>query len=271
MKKLFIVLGLALASMTASAQEEEVEGLPDGMLAVEWSYNPIKYDAKPFTLAEIKARLLLNEKSAIRLSVGFGWDNNKDENTFTNPSEKSVTNSTTKNSAMTVKAGLGYEYHFANIGKMDFYGGLEGGYLGRFFSATKESTSTKTVVSGSTTTITVDEDNSDYKKRNADGDKQNETGFYGTLFAGFDYYVYKNLYIGAELGVTFNMGKQKGGNYTQMTTQRVNGVLMNSTYYSSETGITQSGNISSYGPIDETTSTYTRVNIEPAIRIGWLF
>ena len=67
------------------------------------------------------------------------------------------------------------------------------------------------------------------------------------------------------------MGKQKGGNYTQMTTQRVNGILMNSTYYSSETGITQSGNTSSYGPIDETTSTYTRVNIEPAIRIGWLF
>jgi len=271
MKKLFIVLGLALASMTASAQEEEVEGLPDGMLAVEWSYNPIKYDAKPFTLAEIKARLLLNEKSAIRLSVGFGWDNNKDENTFTNPSEKSVTNSTTKNSAMTVKAGLGYELHFANIGKMDFYGGLEGGYLGRFFSATKESTSTKTVVSGSTTTITVDEDNSDYKKRNADGDKQNETGFYGTLFAGFDYYVYKNLYIGAELGVTFNTGKQSGGNYTQVHNYRMNGLLHSSSIYTSETGTTVQDGVTTYGPIEENTTKYNRVNIEPAIRIGWLF
>jgi hypothetical protein len=268
MKKLFIVLGLALTGLTASAQDEESEGLPDGVLAVEWSYNPIKYDAKPFTLAEIKARLFLNAKSAVRLSVGFGWDSDKDENSITTPSEKSVSKTTTNNYATTVKAGLGYEYHFGNIGKLDLYGGVEGGYLGRFFSADKETLKT---VTASSTAISTYEDNFEYKKRNADGDKQNETGFYGTLFAGFDFYVYKQLYIGAELGVTFNTGKQSGGNYTQVHNYRMNGLLHSSSIYTSETGTTVQDGVTTYGPIEENTTKYNRVNIEPAIRIGWLF
>ena len=104
----------------------------------------------------------------------------------------------------------------------------------------------------------------------------NENGIFASIFTGIDYYIYKKLYIGAELGVTFNTGKKKNGNYTEVTGHResINGNIVDERVkkYSSETGITTNyDGTTTQGPVTETKGTYTKVYIEPSIRIGWMF
>ncbi len=287
MKKLLCMLAFAMMTLTAAAQEEE-EGLPDGILALEWNFNPFDYESKPVKVAEIRARMFFDAKNALRFGVGVGFDNNTDENSSvlnTQPIDNQnykITEDRTKitNNAITVKVSLGYEYHFASTGKLDFYGGLSAGYLGRFYSATKQITNDYSEVSfsaGSTsTTNTHKYENTDYEKCNSDQNKFNEHGIFGTVFTGIDFYVYKKLYIGAELGVTYNMGKTLNGTYTQVkgTRKSLNGTAYedSATKYSSETGITiSSSGTTAYGEVKDHTGKFNKVYIEPSIRIGWMF
>ena len=273
MKKLLFIVGLALTSLSASAQEQEV-GIPAGLFTLEWKFNPFDYESKPVKVAQLNGRMFLNDKSAVRLGVGVGFDRDTDEETknneSTNPKESF---SKVTNDALTLRFSLGYEYHFANTGHLDFYGGFEGGYLGRFYSATEESTKNYPY---SSTTADVKYEKTEYNKRNSNDDKHNENGIFGSIFTGVDYYIYKKLYIGAELGITFNTGKKKNGSLT-----RVNGIktIIDGTVkdekaekYSSETGITTNyDGTTTQGPVTETKGTYTKIYIEPAIRIGWMF
>jgi hypothetical protein len=212
------------------------------------------------------------------MGVGVGFDRDTDEKTISETVEASKTDGISKitNDALTLRFSLGYEYHFANTGRLDFYGGLEGGYLGRFYSGTKEISTTTVQILSSSYVASENFQNTEYSKRNSDGDKLNENGIFGTIFTGIDFYVYKKLYIGAELGVTFNTGKKKNGYYTEVTGNKeiigdtvIPGLT---TKYSSETGIyTDSTGKVDNRPVYETKGTYTKVYIEPAIRIGWMF
>ena len=276
MKKLLFIVGLALTSLTASAQEEV--GLPAGLFTLEWKFNPFDYESKPVKVAQLNARMFLNDNSAVRLGAGVGFDRDTDDHSYTSTEGTNPVTGSTKvtNDALTLRFSLGYEYHFANTGRLDFYGGLEGGYLGRFFSATKEFSTTQTQVETTSTITSYHYENTEYNKRSSDGDKLNENGIFGTIFTGIDYYIYKKLYIGAELGITFNTGKKKNGNYTEVSGDResINGAVVDERVkkYTSETGITINyDGTTTQGPVSETKGTYTKVYIEPAIRIGWMF
>jgi len=285
MKKLLCMLALAMMTLTATAQDDE---LPDGIFALEWNFNPFDYESKPVKVAEIRARMFFDAKSAVRFGVGVGFDNDKDESSSvlnTQPQDAedySITDNRTTitNNALTIKASLGYEFHFASTGKLDFYGGLSAGYLGRFYSGTKEVNNNYTEVSysagSSSTTTSTTYENTDYEKCNTDRNKFNEHGIFGTLFTGVDFYVYRKLYIGAELGITYNMGKTVNGTYTQISGVRksLNGTAYedSSMKYSSETGITQtSSGVTTYGEVSEHSGKFNKVYIEPSIRIGWMF
>ena len=276
MKKLLFIVSLALTSLTVSAQEQEV-GLPAGLFTLEWKFNPFDYESKPVKVAQLNARMFLNDNSAVRLGAGVGFDKDTDENSSNSKAGTSTTESSSKvtNNALTLRFSLGYEYHFANTGRLDFYGGLEGGYLGRFYSATKEISSTQTTPETTSSLIYYNYENTEYKKRNSDGDKLNENGIFASVFTGIDYYIYKKLYIGAELGITFNTGKKKNGNYTEVKGYRETigtAVEEKVKKYSSETGITINYDGSTtQGPVTETKGSYTKVYVEPSIRIGWMF
>ena len=276
MKKLLFIVGLALTSLTVSAQEQEV-GLPAGLFTLEWKFNPFDYESKPVKVAQLNARMFLNDKSAVRLGVGVGFDKDTDENSSRlEGTSTTETFSKITNDALTLRFSLGYEYHFANTGRLDFYGGAEGGYLGRFYSATKELSTTTITPETTSSIVNTTYENAEYKKRSSDGDKVNENGFFGSVFTGIDYYIYKKLYIGAELGITFNMGKKSNGNYTEVKGQRqtigTTVVSESASKYSSETGIyTATDGTITHRPIIETKGTYTKVYIEPSIRIGWMF
>ena len=274
MKKLLFIVGLALTSLTVSAQEQEV-GLPAGLFTLEWKFNPFDYESKPVKVAQLNARMFLNDKSAVRLGVGVGF--NRDDDEYSELDRISAKDSISKitNNALTLRFSLGYEYHFANTGRLDFYGGIEGGYLGRFYSATEDLSATRTKVETTSTITYYDYWKTEYNKRNSEGDKLNENGIFASVFTGIDYYIYKKLYIGAELGLTFNTGKKKNGSSTEVEGHRQTigtTVSESASKYSSETGIyTATDGTTTQRPVIETKGTYTKVYIEPSIRIGWMF
>ena len=282
MKKLLFIVGLALTSLTVSAQlvQEEV-GLPAGLFTLEWKFNPFDYESKPVKVAQLNGRMFLNDKSAVRLGVGVGFDRDTDDNSTSSNNTAGANPVTTAtkvtNDALTLRFSLGYEYHFANMGHLDFYGGLEGGYLGRFYSATRDYSQTRTEVETTSSITYCDYKKTEYNKRSSNDDKQNENGIFASVFTGIDYYIYKKLYIGAELGLTFNTGKKKNGSYTEVEgyRQSINGNIVDEKVvkkYSSETGITTYyDGTTTQGPVTETKGTYTKIYIEPAIRIGWMF
>lgn len=292
MKKLVLLAVTALMCIPASAQDSDNDYLPDGLFTLEWKFNPFDYEDKPKNMAQFTARMFLNEKSVVRLSVGVGFKRDKDEkeqkldtrNVDSKNYDISNSNTTTINKETTLKIGAGYEYHFANSGRLDFYAGAEAGYLGRFYSATKETQTDKTSVSTTgtaKTTVTSTYDNFEYKKSNADRNKFNENGFYGTIFTGVDFFVYRKLYIGAELGVTFNMAKKANGTYTEnkgeVITTDGKQTANWSDSYASDTGVTlHLDNIAktysrTAGNVDENTGNTMKVYFEPTIRIGWMF
>lgn len=316
MKKLLFTTTLALAAMTVSAQEETKNEfqLPDGILAVELQANPFSNDFKTFKMGELKARLFLNNKSALRLGVGFGMDKDTDtksehENTLTttgNTDNYSVHDSETKKSrtSTALKLSLGYEYHFATTGRLDFYGGAEVGYEAKFYSGKDETSATDITVEDGVTTVSksstvwefnkmmpVTSDNTPssytpgYSSRSYypsySNYKYNERSIFANIFTGVDFYIYKGLYIGTELGISFKTGKQLNGYYTYRNavinpTENIDRIYT----YSSETGLrTTIDNIREMTDVDgqenvidhSGKTTNIKVYVEPALRLGWIF
>ena len=291
MKKLLFLTALVLSCLTTTAQETK-DKLPDGIMALEWRYNPFDYEGKPVNMAQFYGRLFLNNKSVVRLGVGVGFDRDKQEGSW-NKNTSSVNanyydiehmDSIKESNELTLKLSLGYEYHFANTGRLDFYAGAEGGFLGKFCSgnyAKTEKNTNVTVSSGTKSTVdNVNYINRDYSKMTPDN-KVNEMGLFATVFTGVDFFVYKGLYLGAELGITFNTGSKKNGNYTQETIEQI--VVGSSvTKHITSKYSTDSGNTVTTDHINKTTTTvpsyvrehtgsYTKVYFEPVIRLGWMF
>lgn len=291
MKKLLFLTTLVLTSLTTFAQGNN-DKLPDGIMSLEWRYNPFDYEGKPVNMAQFYGRLFLNNKSVVRLGVGVGFDRDKQEGSW-NKNTSSVNanyydiehmDSIKESNELTLKLSVGYEYHFANTGRLDFYAGAEGGLLGKFCSgsyAKSVNNTNVTVLLGNKNTVNnADYTNIDYTKMTPDN-KVNEMGLFATVFTGVDFFVYKGLYLGAELGITFNTGKKKNGNYTQETIkQTVVGADVTkhiTSKYSTETGNTITtdhvNNTTTTTPsyAREHTGTYTKVYFEPVIRLGWMF
>ena len=291
MKKLLFLTTLVLTSLTTFALGNN-DKLPDGIMSLEWRYNPFDYEGKPVNMAQFYGRLFLNNKSVVRLGVGVGFDRDKQEGSW-NKNTSSVNanyydiehmDSIKESNELTLKLSVGYEYHFANTGRLDFYAGAEGGFLGKFCSgsyAKSVNNTNVTVLLGNKNTVNnADYTNIDYTKMTPDN-KVNEMGLFATVFTGVDFFVYKGLYLGAELGITFNTGKKTNGNYTQETIkQTVVGADVTkhiTSKYSTETGNTITtdhvNNTTTTTPsyAREHTGTYTKVYFEPVIRLGWMF
>ena len=123
----------------------------------------------------------------------------------------------------------------------------------------------------------------DSKMTPGDNPKYNKNSLFANLFTGVDFYVYKGLYIGTELGISFKTGKEKNGYYTEVkgskSIQGANTTVDWVENYSSETGIRN--HMNNLTKTVETTvnavndhsasSTKLKIYVEPAIRIGWLF
>ena len=316
MNKILLLL-LSLVTLNASAQKDE---LPDGFLAVELQANPFSNDFNTFKMTELKARLWLNNKHVVRFALGFGMDTKKEDTSWNFDSrEGSLTgydiiqqNGTSETNFKEVRLTVGYEYHLAQSGRLDLYVGASAGYEGKYYSGSSESTESwarhgqGSYVPYPNTgsdypsygtwyhvpdydrtakqvTITNTTSSTDYSKMSPNGDN-NEHSIFANVFTGVDCYIYKGLYIGTELGISFKHGKSENGSYTRIRTKTVtdDGTLTVNTReeFNSATGKTDTrdlldftNNEKSYSPAynKSSSSNHLKIYVEPAIRLGWIF
>lgn len=290
-----MALGLGMVSV-ANAQYAPQKG----DFATEIGFAPFHSkgnDGKTFKLNEgmFKVRYFLTDKDALRLKLGVGIDNSSDDNTETNftsyPNESESTTTTETNSKKTeFKFALGYERHFKTIKRLDIYAGAEFGYSTTSYSGDK---STYTVSKNyqnngddkSLASVTTTNSMQDYSDRNPEGQKSvNE--FFGAVFAGADFYIYKGLYLGAELGLKFSSGKNpdcfstedyssviqdaKGKTLYSEVSKKYNGVEIFKRVTQSDGTVTETKN-DNVNISSEKTTTKLEFYVEPAIRLGWRF
>ena len=292
MKKLLVLLAVCAGVTIATAQE-----LPKkGSIVTEIGFTPFKSSGETFKLndAMLKFRYFVTDKDVVRLKLGVGIDNNTTDNaTFTHPQDLSgynvqvVDNSTkTTNKKSDIQIMLGYERHFAPTGRFDVYAGAEIGFEWNNRSGSVEENGLTTGYSNSKLDYTVQSArNTDYTDMTPDGELSSHA-FKGGVFAGLDFYIYKGLYIGTELGISFTSGKSPNGyysyNYSSVETNS-SGVV---TYalnesYSGDTGLTTTNTTinnnttttisAQQASTTERSATKLKLYVEPAIRLGWKF
>ena len=296
MKRVLTIAALSLGMASVASAQYSPE---KGDFAVEFGFTPFKAGGETFQLNEsmLKARWFISDKNALRLKIGLGIDNttNTVDNSYNPDSKKWETTydetKKTKDKYTNFGIMLGYERHLFTKGRFDVYAGLEVGYLmekssgSETIDRTSKSYDGDQVISGSQTYSK----STDYTNRSADGKKSSLNAFNANLFAGVDFYVWKNLYLGAEVGFNFKTGKSPNQYYSyteQSYSYNKSGGLLTSTVteYDGEANITKrtvvttgtgatTNTTTNYGTktSDATTETSFKLFVEPAVRIGWKF
>ena len=296
MKRVLTIAALSLGMASVASAQYSPE---KGDFAVEFGFTPFKAGGETFQLNEsmLKARWFFTDKNALRLKIGFGIDNstNTVDNSYNPDSKKWETTydetKKTKDKYTNFGIMLGYERHLFTKGRFDVYAGLEAGYLMEKYSGsetidrTSKSYDGDQVISGSSTY----NKNTDFTNTSTDGKKSSLNAFNANIFAGVDLYVWKNLYLGAEVGFNFKTGKSpnqyrsyteqsqsynKSGEFTGSKSVEYNGEsnITKTTTVTTGTGAKTTTD-TNYGPrrSDATTNTSFKLFVEPAVRIGWKF
>lgn len=225
MKKMILLAAAAVLGLSANAQK--VEKPSAGTFGLEIQMNPFDQNGHTFSLDGLKARYFVTDNDAVRLKLGFDVTKNKSKADW---DEKAYNSNTTGN----VTLEFGYERHFDLAPRLSAYAGAQIGLV-RDFAKGKSY---------------ADKDNYiEYKNITAGGNDRAAFGFSIGAITGLDFYVYKSLYLGAELGL---------------------GVV--STKTSATTVTTHAGNAESkVEDKSATRSTNASIDIQPQLRLGWNF
>lgn len=305
MKKVFTFVALTLGMISVANAQYEPE---KGDFSVEVGFTPFNTGGDAFKLNEgmMKARWFVSDKDALRLKLGLGIDNNSKTITESyDPIEKDGSYSTfestskLKSKAADFSFMLGYERHLFTKGRFDVYAGLELGFgMSKYNSTgTIDKITNYFDEDGKSTGKSISNQSMDFVNQyvthnpntgdfDVDNNKVSQKYFSGNLFAGVDFYVWKNLYLGAECGLNFKTGKSPNvytDQYSYSANYKANDVLN----YSTETIVSGANNTTvtttirggkttedkSNGTVKSTEHGSTSFNlyVEPAIRIGWRF
>ena len=252
MKKTLVLMALGLGMFTAVNAQTEPQ---KGDVAVEVGFSPFRDNGETFKLNEgmFKFRYFLTDKDALRLKLELGMDNQTNKDTkFTDANDKTVNYKIenekieNKDSYTKFSFAVGYERHFKTVKRLDVYAGAEVGY--GLYKYSGESTRYEKVEKfnnrGILQETTVGTVNTKYVDRNSNGTSSSHY-FKGSVFTGLDFYVYKGLYLGTELGIYFKSSKSPN-TYSKISqetrTTNANGNLTYSytSNYNGKTGITES-------------------------------
>lgn len=233
MKKFFLAAALVAMSATAFAQDEF---LPEkGSISTEVQFNPFSNNFETFKIDQLKVRYFIGDNQALRFGIGFSFGSDKNDNSTTDVEAwKKVSNGS-------FSINLGYEQHFVKRGRIDLYAGAGIGYE-RTFASSKKYYKDNNGFSEAKT-------NNYYE--NAAGEYVRAENIFGVdIFTGIDFYVYKGLYVGAELGLNLNFGS------TPKISDEVSG-----------TGIDKTKT-----EYDNKVKTFNFATVcTPALRLGWTF
>ena len=229
MKKLFLTLSVLFAfASLVNAQFKPTSGF-----SAEVNFRPLS--ANPIQINDLRGRMFLNEKMAIRLGLSVN-----SLSTTTNVAGAALTDpiEVTVNKCFVFGLTPGFELHLGDFEKLSPYVGAEFGIGMKSASTTITNVgnvqSNKVVCEG----IWGDLTNPAYT----------QVGF--NLLTGVDYYIYKGLFMGAEVGFGFTSTSFKEVNVS--TTVAATSVTTTQT--------TPGAKASNFG-----------VNFNSAIRLGWSF
>ena len=221
MKKtlLLAVSFLAFTAIPAAADKTPEKG----DFSTEVQFNPFDQDGNMFKLESLKFRYFLTDKDVLRFNVGFNIDRSKVEL----DDDKNGDEIIEKNGSFNVD--LGYERHFHTRGRLDLYAGGQVGFQKDFVSG--EAKDNGSIIK--------------YINRNVAGDNRAKMGCNIAAFTGLDFYVYKGLYVGTELGFSFNVMKD--------CRMKIKEEYKESKSY------------------DDNVYLHSKFYIEPCLRLGWTF
>lgn len=210
-----------------------------GEFSVEVQFNPFSNNFSTFKIDQLQGRYFFSNKDAVRFGIGFGVSTDKE---IADPDNNS--DLWKKNREGNFSIDLGYERHFFCNKRIDLYAGAGIGF-------SMNLTSTAEQFEGLADMSDADSEAILTKKL------YNEGSWYQfgvKAFTGIDFYVYKGLYLGAELGLKVGFKNFPGvytkGAYTE------NG-KWNENEKSDKGESTNSFDLSLYA--------------EPALRLGWTF
>lgn len=255
MKKMILAAALVCgAAFGASAQFTPEQG----DFSVEVQFNPFTDNFQTFKLndLQLQGRYFFTGQDALRFGIGFGVDTDKKTTTETYP-DNQVFDTWTKTRKGDFAINLGYERHFFQNGRVDAFAGAGLGYVLHNVMDTKEKPYAEPGSNGVVYNLHQS------KVHNANG-SYNE--FRVNLFTGVDFYVYKGLYVGAELGIKVGVknlpGTYNTGGYDVQDGQLVTGWVDNAHPWNDklESDKGQKSNNFVLG-------TY----VQPGLRLGWTF
>ncbi|NTW34408.1 MAG: hypothetical protein HGB12_17605 [Bacteroidetes bacterium] len=229
MKKVILTLSALLAITTfVSAQYKPSEGF-----TAEVNFRP--FNANPISINYLKARMFLSEKMAIRLGLSLNTTNSSTKvagAALSDPIQETV------NKFFVFGLYPGIEMHYGNYERLSPYFGAEINFEMKSASTTISNNGNIQNDKLECTGIWADNTNPAYTA----------VGF--NLLTGVDFYVYKGLYMGAELGFglsTFSFKEIKVSSTVAATSV-------------TSTISTPGAKLSNFG-----------VAFNPAIRLGWAF
>lgn len=265
MKRLvFILFATLLMAGNTFAQNKPAKG----SWSTEVQINPFDQDGETFSLDGLKVRYFLSDKDAIRLKVGFSTTNSKytDEDTKEETDYIRSFDNQYKYKLGNFNIDFGYERHFDLGKRLDAYLGGSLGF-GKNFASTKIETSNKYVYNnnknideeyftGELKNGAITDGNIDFAKA-----QRAHWNINAAIFAGFEFYIYKGLYLGTELGISCQSYKTLKMEY--------NGTTITKNTSNGQTDVKED-------TVDkETTDNYRVTNfktfIEPRLRIGITF
>ncbi len=255
MKKIFTTAAFALAACTMSVAQDATSEFKPAKGANNLELNFVPLNGKPIGMGIFKYRKFLSEKTAIRIGIGVSYSSSKEDKVFTSqmttthttPWDTTKVSSVHKTTELGWQVRLGYEHHYTGTNRLSPYMGCELGVTG---NTKKEVTPTGVDMSGKTDEVVV------VTKKN-----ENKGGWLNievNLITGFDCYITKHLYMGAEAG--FGFGMKNYSKYTMTTAYPSSYVI--------PSGVADPGNPPAVTQGKE-------MNIAPsvntAIRLGWIF
>ena len=179
MKKMFVLLGVALISTSVYAQKFE-----SGDKNLEMNFAP--FGGSPISITGIKARMFNSESTALRLGVNISMANDK------SPTGTTADGSVTlfdKESTFNLNLRPGYEMHFEGTSRLSPYVGGEVDFALQTYKMDTE------FEGGTANEVET-------------GTSKGDNGYLRlgvNAIAGFDYYFADKLYIGSEIGFGFSM------------------------------------------------------------------
>ena len=269
MKKILLLLLPALLVANYSFAQYKPE---KGSVSTEVQFNPFDQNGNVFKLDGLKVRYFFTDNDAFRVKIGFGLKHDNFSFTENNQSDNSPNNDYRswdqryKSTSGNLELNLGYERHFDLSKRLSIYAGASAGF-NRHFASTKgdliEARHYRQDGKWRKDYISVDQmkiSNGAFSSLPEDGIGENPLNevddraswkFKAAVFTGIDFYVYRGLYLGTELGLGLDTQK-----FSQMKYQESSSGSSDNLQYETDDNL-RDLNVGFY--------------IEPVLRLGWTF